>query len=152
MIDSGLAAFLEGGLSIHLGTRDAHLQPNGVRAAALRVEDAGTHLTVYVAKVAAARVLSDLRSNGQAAVVVCRPTDDRSCQVKGHLVSVRTARADERAIVASQWDGFLEQLALIGIPRATTEGWTTWPAVAIRLRATALFDQTPGPGAGAPLS
>lgn len=152
MIPPALAAFLEGGLSIHLGTRDAQLQPNGARAAAVTVDEDGTHLTVYVASVAATRLLPDLESNGQAAVVVCRPTDDRSCQVKGEFVSVRTAHADEQATVTAQWNGFLEELARIGISKAAAEGWATWPAVAIRLRATALFDQTPGPGAGAPLS
>jgi hypothetical protein len=33
-----------------------------------------------------------------------------------------------------------------------TRAWVTWPAVAIRLRATAVFNQTPGPDAGAPFT
>jgi len=33
-----------------------------------------------------------------------------------------------------------------------TKAWVTWPAVAIRVRANALFNQTPGPGAGAPIT
>jgi hypothetical protein len=28
------------------------------------------------------------------------------------------------------------------------ESWQVWPCVAVRVRVTALFDQTPGPGAG----
>lgn len=151
MIHPALAAFLEQGISIHLGTRDERLQPNGARAAALKVDEDGTHLTVYVASIAVTRLLPDLESNGQAAVVVCRPTDDRSCQVKGEFVSIRPAQADEEAMVTAQWNGFLDELTRVGIPRAAAEGWVFWPAVAIRLRATALFDQTPGPGAGAPL-
>ena len=152
MIDRALAAFLEEGVGIHLGTRDEHLIPNGARAAAVKVEDDGVHLVVYVAKVAAARLLPDLRSNGQAAVVVGRPIDDRSCQVKGHFVSARPARVPEQAIVAAQWNAFLQQLAAIGIPPSAADGWVTWPAVAIRLRATAIFEQTPGPTAGAPIA
>src|SRR5688572_6120893 len=152
MIDTELAAFLEEGVGIHIGTRNEALQPNGARAVAVRVEPGGEHLVVYVARVAAARILPDLESNGQAAVGFGRPIDDRACQVKGVVVSVRDATEAEKPAVLAQWDGFLASLEKIGVPRVATKTWVTWPAVAIRLRATALFDQTPGPQAGAPLS
>jgi hypothetical protein len=151
MIDPELAAFLQQGLSIHLGTRSEALEPSGARVAAVKVDEDRLHLTVYIAKVAAARVLPDLEQNGQAAVVFARPTDDRACQVKGVFVRGRSARPDERPFVAAQWGAFLDNLERIGISRAATAAWAVWPAVAIRLRATALFDQTPGPGAGAPI-
>ena len=151
MIDSQLAAFLQEGLGIHLGTRDERLQPNGARAVAVKVEDDGQHLVVFISKVAAGRLVSHLKSNGQCAVVFGRPVDDRSCQVKGTFVNVRPARANERPFLMAQWEAFRDQLERIGIPRATSACWVTWPAVAIRIKATALFDQTPGPQAGAPL-
>lgn len=151
MIDQQLASFLEDGVGIHMGTRDERLQPSGARAVAARVEPEGQHLVVYVAKAAVRRLMANLESNGQAAVVFGRPTDDRACQVKGLFAGARAARADERAFVFDQWDGFLEKLERIGIPRATTARWTTWPCVAIRLKVTALFEQTPGPDAGVPL-
>ena len=152
MIDAEFASFLEAGLAIHLGTRNGQLEPNGARVTAVRVEADGVHLIAYVPKVAAARILPDLRSNQQAALAFARPTDDRACQVKGVFVSARAARANEQPFVSSQWAAFLEHLARIGIPRETTAGWVTWPAVAIRIRATALFEQTPGPAAGAALA
>jgi hypothetical protein len=151
MIDAELAAFLRDGLGIHIGTRNDQLEPNGARAAAVAVDADGLHVVLYLASVAATRVLADLRSNGQAAVVFARPTDDRACQVKGVFVSARDASDEERPFVAAQWDKFLDQLERIGIPRGVSEGWVTWPAVAIRLRATALFEQTPRPGTGEPL-
>ena len=151
MIDGALAAFLQEGVGIHIGTRNDALQPNGARAIAVRVEADGEHFVVYVARVAAARILPDLESNGQAAVGFGRPVDDRACQVKGVFAGVRDATDDERPIVLAQWDAFLGSLEKIGIPRVATRTWVTWPAVAIRLRANALFDQTPGPGAGAPI-
>jgi hypothetical protein len=151
MIETGLAAFLEEGVGIHIGTRNEALQPNGARAVAVRVEPGGEHLVVYLSRAAAARIVPDLESNGQAAVGFGRPTDDRACQVKGVFVSVRDATDEEKPAVLAQWDGFLGSLEKIGIPRAATRTWVTWPAVAIRLRATALFDQTPGPDAGASL-
>ena len=150
MLDEALRAFLEGGLAIHIGSRTTSLEPNGARAAAVRVEDS-VHFTVYVAEVAAARVLPDLRANGLAAVVFVRPADDRACQIKGMFLSARRARPAERAVIEAQWSAFLANLEQIGIPRAMSRGWATWPAVAVRLRASAVFDQTPGPGAGAPM-
>jgi hypothetical protein len=50
-----------------------------------------------------------------------------------------------------QWNRYLQSLERIGIPRASLLGWVTWPAIAVRLRATAIFNQTPGPDAGAAL-
>jgi hypothetical protein len=152
MIDSQLAAFLQEGLGIHIATRNAGLEPNGSRALAVKVDADGRHIDVFLARVAAARLLPDLESNGQAAVGFGRPVDDRSCQVKGVFVASREVGEDERPFIASQWDAFLGNLERIGIPRAATRAWVTWPVVAIRLRANAIFDQTPGPGAGAQIT
>jgi hypothetical protein len=151
MIDTELGAFLEGGVGIHIGSRTAALEPNGARATAVTVEDDRFHLVVYVSEAGARRVLPDLQANGAAAVVFARPIDDRACQIKGIFVSARPAAPAERAIVEQQWDGFLSCLERIGIPRVGASRWITWPAVAIRLRATAIFEQTPGPKAGAQL-
>ena len=152
MIDPELAAFLQQGLGLHIGARDEHLQPEGARAIAVRVAEDGVHVVIYVAEIAAARILPPLRANGQVAITCVRPVDDRACQVKGTFVDARPAQEDERQPVEQQWNDFLGQLERIGIPRATTPGWTTWPAVAIRVRATAVFDQTPGSKAGTPLA
>jgi hypothetical protein len=152
MIDSQLAAFLQEGVGIHIGTRNGVLEPNGSRALAVTVEDEGRGLVVYVARAAAVRVLPDLQANGQAAVSFGRPIDDRACQVKGVFLDAHDATEDERRSIARQWDGFLGSLEKIGIPRAVTRGWISWPATAIRLRVNAIFEQTPGPGAGAPIA
>lgn len=148
MIDGSLAEFLQQGLGIHVGTRDTRDEPHGARALALTVDADGVRLTVYLATVAATRLLADLESNGQIAVSLGRPVDDRACQVKGVVTTIRAARAEERAVVLAQFEGFRDQLDAIGIPRVLTQRWATWPAMAIEFRATAVFEQTPGPGAG----
>jgi hypothetical protein len=152
MIDRQLAAFLEEGLGIHLGTRDRRLQPNGARGLALTVDADGTHVTVYLAEVAARRLLGDLESSGQAAVSVGRPIDERACQVKGGFVEARLADDGERRLVAGQWSAYQSALEQIGIPRVMSAAWPTWPAMAIRLRVTDLFEQTPRPGTGGRLA
>ena len=149
MLDDALTEFLQQGLAIHLGTRNERLEPNGVRVTAVKVEDDRQHLLVYVSKAASPAFMDDLQSNGQAAVSFARPVDDRAFQVKGVMVSLRDATADEHDPVMAQWRRFLDQLDMVGLPGRSTDTWKVWPCVAVRLRVTALFDQTPGPYAGA---
>src|SRR5688572_3166708 len=151
MIDAELASFLQEGIGIQLGTRNARLEPSGVRVVAVTIERDGTHVVAYVPDVAVGQVLPDLESNGQAALVFARPPDERACQLKGIFAGARAATADERAFVQAQWDRWLDRLTTIGFSRPTFEHWPTWPCVAIRVRVNAIFNQTPGPGAGAPL-
>jgi hypothetical protein len=153
MLDKSLTEFLEHGLAIHLGTRNSALRPNGCRVTAVRVEDQGRHLVAYLPKSAPPAVLEDLRSNGQAAVSFARPTDDRAVQVKGVFVSERDADPSEEAFVLGQWQSLLHELDIIGLAALTsTSSWLMWPCVAVTLRVTNVFSQTPGPEAGSVLS
>jgi hypothetical protein len=153
MLDKSLTEFLESGLAIHIGTRNQRMEPNGCRVTAVRVEDQGTHLIAYLPKAATPLVLEDLQSNGQAAISVARPADDRAVQVKGVFVSIRDAEADEQEFVLAQWQGIVNQLDMIGFNASTTTlSWSVWPCVAVKLRVTNVFSQTPGPDAGAVLA
>jgi len=152
VIPRDLAAFLQEGVGIYIGTRNQQLEPNGARAIAATVDPDGSHFVVFLAEIAARRVLPDLESNGHAAVTFGRPIDERAVQVKGTFTGVRPAEESERALLDAQWNGFSRSLAQIGIPPEGREAWILWPAVAVRLKATAIFDQTPGPSAGTPLA
>ena len=153
MLDRTLTEFLEMGLAIHIGTRNQQMEPNGCRVIAVRVEDQGTHLVAYLPKAATPDVLEDLKSNGQAAISVARPADDRAVQVKGVFVSMRDADESEKDFVMAQWSGIIRQLDMIGF-NATTSllAWSVWPCVAVKIRVTNVFSQTPGPDAGAVLA
>lgn len=148
MIDQQLATFLHDGVGIHIATRNRQFEPNGARAIAARVQSDGTHLLIFISKVAAGRVLPDLEANGLAAVVFARPRDERACQVKGAFVSVRAVTGAERETARSQWNAFLENLEYIGIPAASATTWVADADLAICLKVTAIFEQTPGPRAG----
>ena len=103
MLNRTLAAFLQEGLGIHIGACNERLEPNGARALAVTVDEDGTHLEVFLAEVAAARLIPDLNANGNAAVSFGRPIDDRACQVKGVLVAVRPAEPHEREPIRRSW-------------------------------------------------
>jgi hypothetical protein len=151
MLDKTLTEFLEQGLAIHIGTRDARLRPNGCVVTAVRVEDQGRHLVAFIPKAVTPAVFDDLRSNGQAAISFTRPSDDKAVQVKGEFVSLVEASEADEQFAKNQWGGFLEQLDMIGLPGRATNTWRLWPCVAVTIRVTALFSQTPGPEAGAVL-
>jgi Pyridoxamine 5'-phosphate oxidase len=153
MLDQALTEFLEQGLAVHIGTRNASMRPNGCRVTAVRVEEQGRHLVAYLPKAASPEVFEDLRSNGQAALSFARPTDDRAVQVKGVYVSERDADPSEEAFVIGQWQALLKELDVIGLAQLTsTSTWLMWPCVAVTLKVTAVFSQTPGPEAGAVLA
>lgn len=153
MLDRSLTEFLERGLAIHIGTRNAQMRPNGCRVTAVRVENQGQHLVAYIPKAATSSVLEDLRQNGQAAVSLTRPIDDRAVQVKGVFLSERDAEPAEEAFVLGQWNALLTELDVMGLAAlSSTSSWSMWPCVAITLRVTAVFSQTPGPEAGAVLA
>ena len=153
MLDRTLTEFLELGLAIHIGTRNHRMEPNGCRVTAVRVEEQGRHLIVYVPTAALPAVIDDLKSNGQAAVSFARPTDDRAVQVKGEFISMRDADPSEEAFVMGQWRGLLQELDVIGLAALTsTSTWLMWPCVAVTIRVTAVFSQTPGPEAGSVLA
>jgi hypothetical protein len=134
-----LAAFLQEGVGIYIGTRNAALEPNGARALAALVGPGGLELVVYLADVAATRLMPDLDSNGQAAVTFGRPVDERTIQVKGTFVSARQARDDERP--ASTHSGELHRsLETNRVARKRAERLAALAAIAIALKPTALFE------------
>ena len=150
-IASDLALFLQSGLAMTVATRDGELQPDGTWAWAVRVEDDGTHLAVFLYEKAAAAMLRNLERHPEIAVVLDQPTSHRACQVKGTFVSARPAQPDERDEVERQVGLFRADLGTIGFPPALTAGWTFWPAVVFRVEVAQVFEQTPGPGTGGPL-
>jgi hypothetical protein len=150
-IPPDLAVFLESGLSVVVGTRDGKLEPDGTVAWAVRVHEGGDRLTVFLHEIAAREMLRNLKSHPEIAIDLDQPTSHRACQVKGIYLASRRARPDERALVVRQLEGFAADLEAIGIPRPMTTGWKIWPCMALDIRVTQLFEQTPGPGTGGPL-
>lgn len=152
MLTSEVVEFIQGGQDARLATSNVRREPYGCRVLAAIVDPDGAHLTAFVADAAAAPILENLRANPSLALAFQRPTDDRACQVKGTFVTARAATDDERAMVEQQLALLGEKFGQLTVPWEVVAGWTAWPAVAVTMRISAVVDQTPGPGAGAPLS
>jgi hypothetical protein len=147
-ISEELAGFLQSGVSISIGTRDGNLAPNGTRAWAVTVDGDRLHVTAFLSAKTAAPLLRDLQAHPEVALVFDRPSDSRACQIKGTYLESRRGRAAERKEIDRQVGEFFTDLERIGFPPKALAGWTMWPVVAIRMRITDVFHQTPGPGAG----
>jgi hypothetical protein len=147
-IPQDIADFLEGGLSIVVGSADAGARPDCTRAAGLRIDRAANRITVYLPTVGADRTLANLAANGRVAVTFSRPYDNRSCQLKGRVCAVAPTSADEQAQQQRWLAAFVEQLAMVGIARSVTRRWRLTPSVAVEIDVEELYEQTPGPGAG----
>jgi hypothetical protein len=146
-----LMEYLEGGLDILVATRDAALAPECTMAMGVKTHRDRKTLTIYLPRVGADLTLRNLADNGQIAATFCRPIDHRTVQLKGRSVAVRETGPDDREIQQRHRGALVEQLALVGVPRALTRRFRWWPSVAIEVDVTQAFTQTPGPGAGEPL-
>lgn len=151
-IPEDLVPFIESGVSILVGTRDAQKRPHGMRAVGVRVLPDRRTLTVYLPDATAAQTLADLRDNGRAALTFTRPIDHRSMQLKGRAGEPRACREDERSILERYVEAWAGHVEVVGLPRALGARLTFWPATAIDVGIETIFHQTPGPSAGTPMA
>jgi hypothetical protein len=143
-----LVELVEGGASIQVGTRDAGLRPECLRAVGAAVGADRSTLTVYVPAELAARTLANLEHNGAVAVTFSQISNHKSLQVKGKLITLRRSRKNERLLQERWLAAFTEQLHMTGFSRRLGRRLRYWPSLALELEIHELFAQTPGPGAG----
>jgi hypothetical protein len=143
-----LAEFVEGGLSMLVGTRDAALRPKVERAVGAFVSADRQAITVYLNQALAAQSVANLHENGCVALTLSRPYDHRSLQIKGRMLSLREGTEEDRAMQERWLAGFVEHLYIVGLPRSVVRTLKVFPSIAVTMRIDDLFVQTPGPGAG----
>jgi hypothetical protein len=148
VITPELARFIESGISVLVGTRDARLRPDCVRAAGARADVAANSVAVFLPSATAERTLANLAENGRIAVTITRAADHRSLQVKGGAIEIRPSTPAERAEIERYLDLLAADWGHVGVPRQVTKSMNHWPSFTVTLRCEMLFEQTPGPGAG----
>jgi len=144
-------AFLRGGNSLSVGTRDAQLLPECARAVGLRVWDDRRHVSLFVPEGPGRRTLENLRDNGRVAIAVSHPPDHRSLQIKGQLLSLSPVGAEDAKFVSAYVRQLAQVLDLLGLPSHIVERVNHAPCQRADLRVEELYQQTPGPGAGSVL-
>jgi hypothetical protein len=139
--------FVQRGISVLVGSRDARLMPECIRAVGVRVERGAQELTIFLPTATSARVLANLRENGRIAITVAH-TDHHSIQIKGKVLRVASARPADRELVERYRCDLAQNWGYIGVPPRFTLRLAHWPCHAVRFRVETAFDQTPGPRAG----
>jgi hypothetical protein len=155
MIPDRVVEVLHGPSWIQIGTRDAALRPAHAMAVGAMVHSDRRTVTVFVPTARSERALHDLEGNGRIALGVALVSHE-AYQLKGTYVSSRPTDDADRARQEARRAALLADALEVGYPPAIARplvlGLAYTPGVAITFRAEEVFLQTPGPGAGTPLS
>lgn len=143
---------VEGGISVAVATVDADGVPSCCRGLALTTKDDFETITVYVPAATAQETIANLATTRRLAVSCAAPLSHQTIQIKGVTRGVKLAPASDETMVRRRWREFMDVLDTIGQPRRVTARVAHWPAFAIEMSVEQVFEQTPGPKAGNPLS
>jgi len=147
--DPSIIRYLGSGMAIVVGTVDAAGWPVTCRAAALVGHADGQSVTVYLPVATSAETIANIATSGRIAIVSSCPADHGTIQLKGRSRGVRVAGETDAEIVAAQVELSADTLDQVGLPRRITRSLASWPAFAVDVEVESVFDQTPGPRAGA---
>lgn len=151
-IDASLREFIESGVAVIAGTADAAGRPHVRPAWGVRVHESGVRLSVFLEVARADVPLADLAETGQIAMTCSDPITYRSVQLKGRGRVVPQVTPDDEAWVARHRAAFIAAVAIVGDPpQGARNRWIEGPLVRVDMDVERAFNQTPGPGAGAPL-
>ena len=148
VLTAELVEYMESGVSLLVGTRDAALRPASARAWGVEVDREACAVTVFLPLPGSEVTLANLRDNGRIALTFSRAFDHRSVQLKGSCVSISESDARQRALQERYFNAFSEGLRAVGHRPMLLERVRYAPSHALGFRIESIYDQTPGPGAG----
>jgi hypothetical protein len=150
LLDAAHAAFIQGGVSVVVASRNAEFVADAVRGCGCRVSRNRREVTVLVEPGRAGTLLDDIAANGMVAVVFSQPSTHRTIQLKGSDARIVAVTAADRAVAARHLRAWTEDLCRMGYGAAFADTVRGRPErlAAIRFTPSAAFQQTPGPGAG----
>lgn len=145
-----LARFVAGPVLMTLATRDAANRPMIARGSGGRViDEEGGRIEVAVSASLWPETIANVRDNGMFGVTFVQPADYRAYQLKGRAV-LREPDDTDRARAAAYVTRTERLLADLGVSVALIRCWLTAQDLRIVvLGVDRIFEQTPGPRAGA---
>ncbi len=153
-ISGELKTFLEGPVSVLIGTRDSRHVPEITRAWGPRVSEDRLYVSLCVPLATSRKTLDNLEGNGQIAATFSLPTNYRTFQLKGRLAGTTEPDSTDLAAVERHREAFAVVNEPLGQLREHVEAFwraeieTSAVLVKILFVPEQVFDQTPGPGAG----
>jgi hypothetical protein len=146
-----VAELLSRGVAAIAATRSAELRPDLVRGWGIRVSEERDAIDLCLEVPDGSPVRENLADNGSLALTASLPTTYKSVQVKGVATEVREPSDDELAAVEEHVAAFGREAAQVGLPPDGAQRLMGSGFVAVTLEVREVYDQTPGPAAGAPL-
>jgi hypothetical protein len=148
------AAFVQGGVSMVAGSRDANHIPILARAVGCRVSPNRQKVTLLLPGSQAESLITSVRSTGTIAAVFTQPSTHVSVQLKSADATLSPVRPSDVDLVNRWTDAFVDETLPLGYPEDLIRALLWFdPAdlVALTFIPAAAFLQTPGPRAGEPL-
>jgi hypothetical protein len=144
-----LQHFMTGGVSVIVGTVDADGVPTCCRGIAIATKDDFDTITVYFPAATSQETVANVATTRRVAISSAHPLSHESIQIKGLTRGVRLAGPSEEAFVRQRLVQFGEILDQLGLPKRVWQSIACWPAFAVDVSVEQVFNQTPGPKAGA---
>ncbi len=154
-LDPAHVAFIEGGGTIYVASRDDALRATVAYGLGSHVSPRRDRVAVFLAASWCAALLADIRKTRAIAVCFSEPGSHRTLQLKSSDAVVRELDADERAKLPACLSRLVEKLAEVGVPEDLVRTLMTCEpsdVVAVTFSPMAAFSQTPGPQAGSRLN
>jgi hypothetical protein len=154
VLDAARLTLLDDGASIIVGTVGPDGMPHAGRGWGIDVlPDEGNGLQVRVLlDITDTTAIAHLSAGGAVAVTVGDVHTLRCVQLKGRAVSVEAASEHDRHRAAASTAAFFQKVHEVdNTPLALLERLTPVGHIACVVSVHDIFDQTPGPGAGAPV-
>lgn len=152
MIDDDRRALLEGPSSLIVGTVAADLLPDAARGWGAHLDADARELRLLLSP-SATTSIENLRTTGVIAVTATEFHTLESVQVKGRVTAIEDVTDDDRARFTAFCDGVVAAVSEIDrLPPAVVRTMLPEAIVACVVAVDEMFDQTPGPSAGARLT
>lgn len=156
LLNPAIVKFIESGeVSLYVATCSAQLRPSATRAFGCRVVRETGRVTTWVSQPVAHRLLDDISGNGRLALVVSHIETCETLQLKALDADVKALDASDHKRIANYHDTFIEHAMTMGYPEAMLRSMMQYrldKLSSIDFTPSAVFAQTPGPGAGAPVN
>jgi hypothetical protein len=150
-VDVDLTQLVGAGPACIVAGRDDRMRPEIARGWAPELAPDGASGSVCVGVARDSRLGSNLAANGSIAVTMSHAANYRGVQLKGQVTSLADPNADDLARVEAHMQAFVAAVEPVGLTEAQMRRLLTPELIAVTFTVDEMYDQTPGPRAGARL-
>jgi hypothetical protein len=148
------AAFIQGGVSIVIGSCDQENIPSVARGLGCRISSDHSSITILLARSQSKPVLDAVLATGAISAVFSLPSTHTTIQLKGRDAVIESVLTGDAVLAYRHTDAFVADTGILGYPELgirTLLWFDPEDLAAMTFTPQSAFLQTPGPNAGEPL-